>query len=64
MLTEHERRVLQQIAHDLARDDPRLARSLSRPRDHAGPAPAAASPSWPSPWPWCAPSPPTLALTG
>jgi hypothetical protein len=33
MLTEHERRVLQQIAHDLARDDPRLARSLSRPRD-------------------------------
>jgi hypothetical protein len=31
MLTEHERQVLQQIAHDLARDDPRLARLLSRP---------------------------------
>ena len=31
-LTEHERQALQRIARDLARDDPRLARLLTRQR--------------------------------
>jgi ferric-dicitrate binding protein FerR (iron transport regulator) len=31
-LTEYERQALRRIARDLARDDPRLARLLTRPR--------------------------------
>jgi len=31
-LTEHERQALQRIAYDLAQDDPRLARLLTKAR--------------------------------
>ena len=33
-LTEHERALLSDIGADIRREDPRLARSLSKPADH------------------------------